>query len=198
MNKIETTPEFLKRVEALYAFAKSGHWEQVWLELAGERELTAACRHYAKPSSGWSFLHQAAHGGHEASVRTLIRLGASLSLASKDGDTAADVARKRGHAKLARLLVQAAGSANGLWEPTGEPDLLPSSSAWDESSPQRAWREMRIAYGGGVVVVPVGARYYVDTFGRAVIGWHGTYDPPAGMDGESMISGAGEVNTPKA
>jgi uncharacterized protein len=40
---------------------------------------------------------------------------------------------------------------------------------------------MKVAYGGGVVVIPLGAKYFVDSFERTVVGWHGTYDPPGGM-----------------
>ncbi|MGH7438040.1 MAG: ankyrin repeat domain-containing protein [Polyangiaceae bacterium] len=181
------SPALLEQVERLYMLAKSDKWQNVWLALAGERELAAACGRYAKPSSGWTFLHQAAHAGHEGSIRALIRLGASLSLKSNEGETAADVARRRGHGELARLMQRAAESAGGLWDPPRDPDLLPSSSAWAEASERRASRELRVAYGGGSVTIPAGGRYYVDSFERAVIGWHGTYDPPSGMDGESMV-----------
>jgi hypothetical protein len=75
----------------------------------------------------------------------------------------------------------APGAGAHLWEPAGDPDLLPSSSAWDEQRERRAEREMKVAYAGGVVVIPPGARYFVDSFERTVVGWHGTYDPPGGM-----------------
>lgn len=181
MSRVALRPELLAQVERLYALAKAARWEDVWLALVGEDELAAACSRYVKPSSGWSFLHQAAHAGHEGSVRTLVRLGASLSLRASDGETAADVARRRGHDELARLMQRAVERSTGLWEPSPEPDLLPSCSAWDEGSERRAWRELRVAYGGGTVVIPAGARYYVDPFERVLVGWHGTYDPPEGM-----------------
>jgi uncharacterized protein len=91
------------------------------------------------------------------------------------------VAKARGHHPLSELLLSAARSGSDLWEPSPDPTLLPSSSAWRESKAQRASRELRVAYGGGVVVIPPGSRYYVDSFGRTAIGWHGTYDPPRGM-----------------
>lgn len=187
MSRTSASSALLEQVERLYALAKAGKWEDVWLALAGERELASACGRYTKPSSGWSFLHQAAHAGHEGSVRALIRLGAPIALKSKKGETAADVARQRGHGELARLMERAAGRAGDLWDAPREPDLLPSSSEWAEATERRAWRELRVSYGGAVIVVPAGARHYVDSFDRVLVGWHGTYDPPSGMDGESMI-----------
>lgn len=180
-------PTFLEQVERLYAKAKSGRWDEVWLALAGERELAAACSRYAKPSSGWTFLHQAAYAGHEASVRALLRLGASLSAKSKTNETPCEVARNRGHGSLEALMRKAEAGAAGLWEPSSDAGLLPSSRAWGERTERRACRELRVGYGGGVVVIPVGARYYVDAFERILVGWHGTYDPPAGMDGDSTL-----------
>ncbi len=187
MGRIDFSAALLAEVERLYAKAKSGQWEDVWLALAGERELAAACSRYVKPSSGWTFLHQAAYAGKEAAIRGLVRLGASVAVASTENETARDVATKRGHAALATLLRAAEGGAGELWEPSSEADLLPSSCAWAERTERRAWREMRVGYGGGCVVIPAGARYFVDSFERTLVGWHGTYDPPAGMDGESML-----------
>jgi uncharacterized protein len=46
---------------------------------------------------------------------------------------------------------------------------------------------MRVAYAGTVVVIPPRARYYADSLERILIGWHGTYDLPRGMDGEPMV-----------
>jgi hypothetical protein len=187
MSRSAIEPALLERVERLYAQAKSGKWDDVWLALAGERELAAACSRYAKPSSGWTFLHQAAYAGNDASVKGLLRLGASLSATSKERATACEVAGQRGHAALEALMRHAAVGATGLWEPSSAADLLPSSSAWAEHAERRAWRELRVSYGGGCVLIPVGGRHYVDSFERILVGWHGTYDPPAGMDGESMF-----------
>ena len=187
MSRSDLAAALLAEVERLYAKAKSGRWEDVWLALAGERELAAACSRYVKPSSGWTFLHQAAYAGNEAAIRGLVRLGASLSVKSKENETARDVATKRGHGALAMLLREAEAGVGELWEPSSAADLLPSSCAWAERIERRAWREMRVAYGGGCVIIPTGARYFVDSFERVLVGWHGTYDPPAGMDGESML-----------
>lgn len=176
-----------KHVERLYAHAKAGEWSEVWLALAGERELAAACSRYAKASSGWTFLHQAAYAGDEAAVRVLVRLGASLSATSMEGETARDVARKRGHAALDEVMREAESGARSAWAPSADEELLPSSSAWDQHQERRAWHELHVGYAGGRIVIPAGARYFVDAFERVIVGWHGTYDPPSGMDGESML-----------
>ena len=65
--------------------------------------------------------------------------------------------------------------------------LAKSSSAWSEAIERGAARELSVAYGGGIVTVPRGARYFVDAFERTLVGWHGSYDPPSGMDGASML-----------
>ena len=49
---------------------------------------------------------------------------------------------------------------------------------------------MTIKYGGGHVDIPAGGRYYVDSFERVLVGWHGSYDPPCGMDDYPMINDA--------
>lgn len=187
MTRAETARALLDQVERLYAKAKSGRWEDVWLALAGERELAAACSRYVKPSSGWTFLHQAAYAGNEAAVRGLVRLGAPLGARSKENETARDVATKRGHAVVAALMGEAERGAGALWAPSPDAELLPSSCAWGEGAERRAWRELRVGYGGACVVIPAGARYFVDSYERVLVGWHGTYDPPGGMDGESTL-----------
>jgi uncharacterized protein len=181
------SPALRDRVEQLYAWAMRGQWPDVWLALAGERELAAACVVHASVPSGWTFLHQAAHAGDEPGARTLVRLGASVAALSQAGETAQHVAVERGHFALAEVLAAAERGTGMLWEAPSRPDALPSSCAWDEAQERSAWRELRIAYGGSVVVIPEGARYYVDAFERALIGWHGTYDPPSGMDGEPLF-----------
>lgn len=172
---------------ALYGMAKAGHWTKLLAALAGERELAAACSRYVRPASKWTFLHQAAYFGHEDAARALIRLGASTTSRSKDRKTPADVAAERGHLELSRLLTAAATVAHSGWEAPADPTLLPSSCAWSEGTRRKAIRELRVGYSGSIVTIPPRATYYVDAFERILIGFHGTYDPPSGMDGESMV-----------
>ena len=174
-------------IERLYQVAKAGHWVKVLAALVGEPEMAIACSRYRRPSSGWAFLHQAAYFGQEDAARALIRLGASSTCESKGRETAGDVAAKQGHVELARVLRAAASTADGPWGAPVDLDRLPSSCAWSEGVERRATRELRVAYGGAVVTVHVGGRYFVDSFGRTLVGWHGTHDPPCGMDSEPMI-----------
>jgi len=174
-------------VERLYEAAKSGHWGEVLAAFADDRQLAGRCSRYAKPSSGWTFLHQAAFFGDEGAVRALIKLGASLTKKSNDGETPVGVAKKKGHVELSKLMETAAESGTHLWEPSPDPELLPSSSAWDEGVVRHAARGMKVAYGGGVVEIRAGGRYFVDSFERVLVGWHGSYNPPCGMDTEPMI-----------
>ena len=168
-------------VEMLYELAKSGQWDKVLRAFDEEPRVAAKCSRYRRGSSGWTFLHQAAYSGHEGAARGLIRMGASLTARSTEGQTPADVANTRHHEALGRLLEAAAQTGAHLWEAHPDPGLLPSSNAWDEQRERRAEREMKVAYAGGVVVIPPGARYFADSFERVVVGWHGSYDPPRGM-----------------
>lgn len=176
--------------ERLYALARSGEWIEVLAQLARASKTSAQCARYVRDTSGWTFLHQAAYFGREDAVRALIAAGASLASASKGGEVAADIAAKRGFTHLARLLLSAAESGRQLWSPSPDPHLLPSSSAWAEASERRATDTMNVGYAGGMVVIPRGSRYFVDTFERVLVGWHGSYDPPRGMDDESLVNGA--------
>ena len=56
-----------------------------------------------------------------------------------------------------------------------------SSHAWGEHSERKALAAFRVAYGGAIITVPKGARFYVDSLGRVLVGWHGSYDPPGAM-----------------
>jgi hypothetical protein len=173
-------------IEGLYEQAKRGGWERV-LQTWRTVGLVRECSRHQKESSGWTFLHQAAYWGHEVACRELIRAGAPLGALSRERQTAADVATERKHADLALLLRRASQGGESLWEPPKDAALLPSSSLWEDGEERQALEGRRVAYGGGVVTIPPGARYFVDSFDRTLVGWHGTYDPPCGMDGESMV-----------
>lgn len=170
-----------------YDQAKSGDWDYVLAEWKEIPLLARRCSRFQKKSSGWTFLHQAAYFGHETACRELIRLGAAAGIISRSGKTAADVSQEQGYAILASILQRATQEVDSLWVTSTDPDLLPSSSLWEEARECRAKEVMLVIYGGGVVRIPNGARYFADSFERALIGWHGTYDPPCGMDGESIV-----------
>jgi len=174
--------------EDLYDVAKSGDWDRVLSTMSRDPLLAAACSRYVKPTSGWTFLHQAGYFGHELGVRALVGLGAALDARSKDRESPVDVAEKRGHRALAQLLRDAVQQE--LWAPLISPDVRPSSNAWHEAEPRRTQLGLMVAYGGKTIHIPPGARYYADSFERILVGWHGTFDPPCGMDGDPCIDAA--------
>lgn len=179
--------ELNKLIEETYAQAKRGEWGKVLSAWNQIPLLARRCSRYSKPSSGWTFLHQAAYFGREDACRELIRLGAHVSKPSLDRKTTADVAHERGHSALAGLLQKASEGHDSLWAAPEDTDLLPSSCLWSEAKESRATEMLLVAYGGGLVQIPVHSRYFVDSFDRAIVGWHGSYDPPYGMDGYSMV-----------
>ena len=186
--------------EDLYDVAKSGQWDRVLAEMARDPVLAAASSRYVKPTSGWTFLHQAAYFGHELGIRALVSLGAKLDARSQDGQSPGDVAESRGHLAVAQILRDAV-LANP-WAPPASADVRPSSNAWREAEPRRTQLGLMVAYAGATIHVPPGSRYYVDSFERILVGWHGTFNPPCGMDGEPIVHGvtivrrlAGELGT---
>lgn len=102
--------------------------------------------------------------------------------------TPADVAEQHGYHGLASFLRKASIGKQGLWQPPVDPDVLPSSNRWKEAKEESAETELLVAYGGGVVKIPKGGRYFSDSLGRVLVGWHGTFNPPRDMDGESILS----------
>lgn len=175
-------------IERAYEEAKRGSWEQVLSTWRQYPHLAQECSRYKKPSSGWTFLHQAAYFGHEAACRELIRSGAAVGTLSPERHSAAYVADERKYPALAAILRRASDGSESLWSAPEDPNLLPSSNLWNEAEERRASEAMCVAYGGGVTKIAAGSRYFVDSFERTLVGWHGTYDPPCGMDGESMLA----------
>eukprot|EP00195_Chlamydomonas_chlamydogama_P006186 CAMPEP_0202892070 /NCGR_PEP_ID=MMETSP1392-20130828/1912_1 /ASSEMBLY_ACC=CAM_ASM_000868 /TAXON_ID=225041 /ORGANISM="Chlamydomonas chlamydogama, Strain SAG 11-48b" /LENGTH=183 /DNA_ID=CAMNT_0049575947 /DNA_START=27 /DNA_END=578 /DNA_ORIENTATION=+ len=172
-------------VAELYESAKSGKWNNVLMALEADPRLAAQAVRYAKPSSGWTFLHQAAYWGDEQAARRLVGYGADITCQAvkpEDGSPI-DVARSRGHDDLAdKLQAAASTSLHRL-----VPGVLPSSGRFREARSETARHNMAVAYGGGTVFIPQGSTYYTDSWFRTLVGWHGTWNPPCGMDGESMI-----------
>ncbi len=101
----------------------------------------------------------------------------------------ADVAAGRGDAELAEWL--RAGEVGGLWKPAADATLRASSNKWRSrdlaSSVRTAAEDFTVSYGGRALKIRQGQRYYVDDWDRVLVGWHGTHDPPRGMDDESLL-----------
>jgi len=66
--------------------------------------------------------------------------------------------------------------------------LMASSCTWSEGKKTVATCDFQVGYGGGAgVEVKKGSNIWLDSYGRVLVGWHGTHSPPCGMDGESMV-----------
>jgi uncharacterized protein len=167
------------RILELYALAKAGKWDDVLSAMGQDRQLAVSCSRHVKPGSGWTFLHQAAYAGHALAARALIGLGANVEARGADGLIPMDVALSRGFEELATTLRGA--NAGGLWTPSPDESVLASSYVGNVSEPRRALLPIKVAYGGAIITIPAGSRYYVDEFERVIVGWHGSYDPPGGM-----------------
>lgn len=175
-------------IEQLHALADAGDWRPVLAAWERDVVLAQACSRFRCPKTGQRFLHAAARHGNEAACRELLRLGANAGArASVGGQSAVDTAKAAGHPSLAALLTRATEEDGSLWEPPASAALWPSSHLWSEATEREAANAFSVAYGGGVVNIPAGARYFVDALGRTLVGWHGTFNPPCGMDGETMF-----------
>lgn len=176
-------------VEAVYLAGKRGAWDVVEQAFRRDPALAGRAVRHVKPSSGWTLLHQAAYWRSKRAARLCLAYGGSLGVADKAGKTPADVAAERGDAELAEWL--RAGEVDGLWKPAASPTARASSCKWRSCDPASAVRvaeeDFAVAYGGHAVKIPRGRRYHVDDWGRVLIGWHGSYDPPRGMDDEPLL-----------
>ncbi|MFS2122648.1 ankyrin repeat domain-containing protein [Pseudomonas sp. Pseusp97] len=175
------------RIEAAYQEAKSGRWKDVMALWADAPAVARRSSRFQKETSGWTFLHQAAYFGHEKACLELIRLGAAVSALSVTRESPAEVAEKHGHSNIVALLRRAHVDEESLWSAPSDPDVLPSSHAWNDATERRAAENLYVAYAGGTLEILRGSRYYVDAFERVLVGWHGTYDPPYGMDDMPLI-----------
>lgn len=172
----------------LLALAQGGNWRAVVETCSTDTLFCSTVSRHAVPGTGWTLLHQACQDGSFEGARMCISHGAAVSATAKveTEEVTPDVlAERAGHADLATKVRGA--RAGSLWAPVADPTLLPSSSAWRQASERTAKEAMTVAYGGGSVNIPVGGTYYVDDWDRVLVGWHGTFNPPCGMDGESMI-----------
>jgi len=175
-------------IEDAYEQVKMGNWDAVFVSWSRDPVFARRCAHFVKASSGWTFLHQAAFFGYEHACRKLIGLGAPVTANARNGQTPIDVAKSQGHDDIVHLLEHAASSAKApVWKPPADASTLPSSSLWDEAVEKHAKEDMLVSYGGGIVGIRQGDQYFTDSFGRVLVGWHGTYDPPCDMGGYSMI-----------
>lgn len=174
-------------IASLHTLALQGDWDEVLSAWNADPALAMACSRHRAADSGRAFLHAAAQHGNEAACREMIRWGSDAAMTDNDGNDAAALATAAGHSELAALLKRVSATSDSLWAPPTTPTLRPSSGLWHEASERKAESTFNVAYGGGTVTIHAGERYFVDSFERPLIGWHGSYDPPCGMDGDTML-----------
>ncbi|MBU2965238.1 hypothetical protein Q4508_19425 [Amphritea sp. 2_MG-2023] len=173
-------------ISELYEKAKIGKWTHVMSVWEKAPRLAQHCSHFQKASSGWTFLHQAAFFDQEGACRTMIRFGADPSKLSTTRQRACDVAKERKNFALSKLILRATQPDETPWSPVDDPYTLPSSNLWEEASERMASEELFVTYGGSIIYIAPESRYFVDSFERTLVGWHGSYNPPCGMDGEPI------------
>lgn len=172
-------------IESTYHQCASGNWDNVLATFDKNPSYGAEVCRFVNDDSQWTVLHHACNQGNITAVSRALGLGANHASQDRAGKTPLDIAQERGHAECADFLIE--NSMNSVWRPSPDPTLWPSSSKWDEAQLRTCTHPMSVGYGGGQVQIRTGSRYYVDNLNRVLIGWHGTYSPPCGMDGSPMV-----------
>lgn len=155
---------------------------------AGMRPDQAACRRKHDDLAAWlcglaDDASQTRHTHeHRRASTAATNLGAIVRNACNDG-----MNRLRRLSKSARTPAATATMTTPAEAGDAPGAIVPCSGRYAEAVEMRAATRIEVAYGGGVVHVPQGARYYVDATGGILVGWHGTYDPPLDMDGVTLV-----------
>jgi hypothetical protein len=176
-------------IDEAYELAKAGHWKRLLSLWTDSPVLANRCSRYVNAGSKWTFLHQAAYFGHQDACRSLIARGASVDALTRNERTPADVAAEKGQQEVEQLLRRASLGRDSSWQPSPDPDVLPGSNCWEEGVEAVASVELFVAYGGSIVRIHKRSTYYMDSFQRILIGFHGSFDPPSDMGGYSLIPG---------
>ncbi len=92
----------------LYLGARKGYTETTVVEALLAHPKTDV---NAANDTGWTALHGASLRGREDMVKLLLLAGAEPTLRTKGGETAADLARRKGHERIAALLEESASAA---------------------------------------------------------------------------------------
>ncbi len=165
--------------------AKCGLWNPVLFFCRHDPNSTAkACRYKAK-SNGWTLLHYASYSGNMEAMKLLMQFGSNPLLLSSNNMSSMDIAKQR--KKSDAVLFLERYTMKSVWIPHDDPQVRPSSCHWAEAIPKICSQPFLVGYAGKKVKVKQGDRYYVDSLGRTLVGWHGTYSPPLGMADESMV-----------
>jgi hypothetical protein len=156
-------------VEKTFGLAKAGEWRAVLSIWADSPVVANRCSRYSKPTSKWTFLHQAAYYGDMEACRALIARGAFVDALTRDNRTPADVAEKKGERETEKLLRSASLGSDSAWVPSADPDVLPSSGCWKERVEAVAPVDLFAAYDGRIVRISKGSAYYMDSFQRILV-----------------------------
>lgn len=168
--------------------AVTGDWGYAIERMEADSSFGRHLAHFREPGSRTTALHYAARHNDMEAAKMLIKHGASMTAqASDSGKRPVDVAKESGHNSLASLLYEAQSFGNGNWSPPEDPSLSASSCHWAAGVAASCAEDIRVAYAGGTVTIPAGKKYFADPCGRPLVGWHGTYNPPLGMDGDSVF-----------
>eukprot|EP01113_Clastostelium_recurvatum_P026618 TRINITY_DN3194_c0_g2_i1.p1 TRINITY_DN3194_c0_g2~~TRINITY_DN3194_c0_g2_i1.p1 ORF type:complete len:187 (+),score=31.55 TRINITY_DN3194_c0_g2_i1:30-563(+) len=173
--------------QELYQTGKMGEWAKVMDAFKRDPSIGLQTARYVSPGSGWTLFHQAAYWGNKEAVDMIFRYGGDPAIESiNTKQIASKVASERGHGELAEYIESHTNGA--VWKPVKDKLYMASSSKWSSSNKRKALFDMTVGYGGGEVYIEKDQEYYADDIGRVLVGWHGTWNPPRGMDGESMVS----------
>jgi len=171
------------------ACADPGAWTAVLAALRADRRLAAtAARSFVQPFTGRSFLHAAAMAACRPACHFLISRGAALHARDACGKQPAELCPD---SQLAAALREAAGSCSEGDAPGAEAAHYArvKSCLWNGATPVVAARPFPI-HGLSGISVRAGETYYVDVWGRVLVGWHGSVCPPNDMDGMPMFDDA--------
>jgi len=166
-----------EQIEDHYRMAKSGQWDHL-LRLWMDSPLIAnRCSRYSHPKSRWTFLHQAAYFGHQDGCYALIAKGALVEALTRDHHSPLEVAEQKGHSETAALLRHASLGQSSLWEPSPDPDILPSSNLWNRGKKVVASVDLFTMFDGRIIRIPKGEGYYEDRYKRVLINRSGGFAP---------------------
>jgi uncharacterized protein len=174
--------------------ALSGRWDDFCAQCRREPSACATAVRRDKSPGGEYILHLAAAAGRDDSASLCVRYGADVNAPDSTGSLASETAARHGFVDLARRLEGAALSSSWRWDVKmpafPDPAVFPASNRWREARAVRAAFPRSFSYAGGEARIARGGVYYADSWGRGIVGWHGSTDPPCGMDGEPMIDRA--------
>ena len=166
-----------EHIEDHYRMAKSGQWDHLLKLWVDSPLLANRCSRYSHPKSRWTFLHQAAYFGHQDGCCALIAKGALVDALTRDLRSPLEVAEQRGHSGTAALLRDASLGQGSLWEPSPDPDILPSSNRWNRGKKVIASVDLFTMFDGRVIRIPKGEEYYEDCYKRVLINRSGALVP---------------------